>query len=396
MNPQWTFLVYIAGDNDLSAKADQDVAEMEAGCPADLHVGIHLDRLNQDTLTLSIENNAGVVINSVPDQNAGEPAVLTAFLDWGQAAFGDSSYAVILSNHGNGWVKFTRAALGEQTIVSTRRDAKFLGGMRYAYFTTIIEQGVRRYEEKLEFVGYDASIALDVTSHDSLEGTELQGALERSLTARKAAIIGCDACFMSMLEVVYDLRNIGEVFIGSQEIEETEGWPYREILAGFGDNLDPEAAARVITGAFRGAMPNGSQATLSAIRLNQIGPLTAALDALGTTLLPLLPAQLIPIAIAKANTKFFKVFDFIDLLDFTGQLQSELPAEAAVVNAARAVSAAVTAAVVDTSNDAAATKAHGISIYIPDGPVNPDYPAMALTAAAPNWSRFVQEYGRLR
>ena len=393
---EWTLLVYVAGDNDLHSRAEEDVKELEAGSSPLVNIGVHLDRLGKKTQVLKIANRKRKVVRTTKNENSGDPRVLTKFLNWGRKEFGTTSkYIVCLSNHGKGWLDFTKEELGK-AVVSNHGDAKVLAALKYSFFTSTITKAVRRYVENLGFVGY-SSIALDATSRDFLEGLEMRDGIGDALAkSEKFEVIGCDACFMSMLEVVYDLRQLGEIFIGSQEVEESTGWPYTDMLAKLNAGATVEEAVVGLVGGFRTASVTSSDAALSAIRLAAIDAVVAAVDALGGRLLALLTSHLREIAIARANTKFFKLYDYVDLHHFAENVKVQFTSDASVAAAAQAVMDAAEAAVVDTSNNRRATGANGLSVYMPDAPVNCEYGELLLVKAAPRWRAFVESYGVLR
>ncbi|MDD5100529.1 MAG: hypothetical protein PHP66_06210, partial [Syntrophales bacterium] len=58
---QWTFMVYMAGDNNLDGAALRDIAEMaRAGSTKDVHILVQLDRLeDQKTRRFRITRGGG-------------------------------------------------------------------------------------------------------------------------------------------------------------------------------------------------------------------------------------------------------------------------------------------------------------------------------------------------
>ena len=78
---KWTFLVYMAGDNNLDGAALRDIAEMaKAGSTQDVHILVQLDRIeDQKTRRFRITQGGGFkkdCIESFGDTNTGDPQIL--------------------------------------------------------------------------------------------------------------------------------------------------------------------------------------------------------------------------------------------------------------------------------------------------------------------------------
>src|SRR5205823_6865956 len=76
------------------------------------------------------------------------------------------------------------------------------------------------------------AIAFDDDAKDFLDNQELKRVLgeARKFLGGKIAVIGMDACLMSMVEVAYQIRGAASVMVGSEQTEPGEGWPYDSIL----------------------------------------------------------------------------------------------------------------------------------------------------------------------
>jgi hypothetical protein len=105
---KWTFMVYMAGDNNLDGAALRDIAEMaRAGSTKDVHVLVQLDRI-EDKLTrrFRITQGGGFkkdCLESFGEANTGDPKVLYDFVKWSAERYPTDRYALILWNHGSGW-----------------------------------------------------------------------------------------------------------------------------------------------------------------------------------------------------------------------------------------------------------------------------------------------------
>ena len=105
---KWTFLVYMAGDNNLDGAALRDIAEMaRAGSTKDVNILVQLDRI-EDNLTrrFRITQGGGFkkdCIQTFGDTNTGDPQILYEFVKWAADNYSADRYALILWNHGSGW-----------------------------------------------------------------------------------------------------------------------------------------------------------------------------------------------------------------------------------------------------------------------------------------------------
>ncbi|MFH1735124.1 MAG: clostripain-related cysteine peptidase, partial [bacterium] len=105
---KWTFMVYMAGDNNLDGAALRDIAEMaRAGSTKDVNVLVQLDRI-EDNLTRRFRITTGGgfkkdCIESFGEANTGDPQVLYDFVKWAADNYPADRYALILWNHGSGW-----------------------------------------------------------------------------------------------------------------------------------------------------------------------------------------------------------------------------------------------------------------------------------------------------
>ena len=94
--------------------------------------------------------------------------------------------------------------------------------MRRAVFAPTVHAGVT-----------SRAIAFDDDAKDFLDNIEMKSVLSKAakFLGGKIAVVGMDACLMSMVEVAYQIRGTATVMVGSEEVEPGEGWPYDTILA---------------------------------------------------------------------------------------------------------------------------------------------------------------------
>ena len=254
LRADWTFMVYLDGDNNLESNAIDDFLEMaQFGSTTDLDIIVQFDRIPEydsswgdwtTTKRFRVTRNMTPItedqIEDIGEANMGDPQTLIDFVTWAQQSFPSDKYALILWNHGDGWSR-------EMT-----RPGK-------------------------------ESVCTDSTDSDRLNMKELQNAF--SSIGGRLDLIGFDACLMSMIEVAYEIRDYGDVMVGSEEVEPDEGWPYQIILEGLQAN--PSWSAQSLAVAIVEAYYSQSVEwdVLSAIHLNAVGDLAMAVSDLAQALI---------------------------------------------------------------------------------------------------------------
>ena len=211
----WTFMVYLDGDNDLEEAGIIDFLEMSSiGNTNEVNIVVQFDRIysyntsygNWDT-TMRFNVTKGMtptVANATSDLgeiNMATSENLSDFIEWGIKNYTADHYALILWNHGSGW--------------------------KYP-----------KFPDPFRCIIYD-----ETSGSDDLSMAELKEALDiaQTNTGSTLDLIGFDACLMEMVEVSYQVSNYCNVTVGSQENEPDDGWPYDTLL----DNLttDPSMNA---------------------------------------------------------------------------------------------------------------------------------------------------------
>ncbi|MCF2144575.1 MAG: clostripain-related cysteine peptidase [Candidatus Heimdallarchaeota archaeon] len=216
----WTFMVYLDGDNNLEDAAIEDINEMESGGGStdDVNVITLIDRnpgydaTNGDwtgARYYKIVNDHSLAITSQLLADLGEvdmsdPATLEAFLRYCFANFPAEHYALSIWDHGNG-----------------------VFGACYDDTT-----------------GSDACLYLD----------EIQSAIKSASNAfgEKIDIIAFDCCLMGMIELAYELRHLCDYFIGSEDLTPWDGFNYEVLIHTLTSNssITPKAYAPVFVNAF--------------------------------------------------------------------------------------------------------------------------------------------------
>lgn len=187
----WTFLVYLAGDNDLEGDAVNDLLEMASvGSDEDVNIVVLVDRSAEysaapaanlgdftSTKLLLVEEGEFTEVVDYGEANTGDPQNLAFFLDTAIGMFPADRYALSLWDHGGGWTSF-----GYDDSAGTSFDLReIVGGVRAG----------------LEAAGVD-----------------------------RLDLLGFDACLMAAYEVQTALAPYADYFVASEELEPGHGWDY--------------------------------------------------------------------------------------------------------------------------------------------------------------------------
>ena len=224
---QWVFAVYLDADNNLDSYGVGDLDEMkQVGSTDDVAIVVLMDRSSSGAYVYYVESGSVTVLESLGEVNMGDPNTLKYFVDYILNNFAATYYALILWNHGGGWV----------------------------------------------------GCCWDDTDNDHLTLDEIQQALD----GVHLSLIGFDACLMAGIEAAYELRNYADVMVASEETEPGDGWPYDSILSALTQNptMTPQELAKTIVEKYIDFYGTSGSQTLSAIDLTKVGDVASALSQL--------------------------------------------------------------------------------------------------------------------
>jgi KaiC/GvpD/RAD55 family RecA-like ATPase len=239
---EWTFMVYLDGDNNLEPAVIQTFLNLSSvGSSAQVNIVVQFDRIGIDNSYGNwtdckrfyvTKNMTPIPENAVQDLgevDMGDPQTLRDFINWTMNDYVANRYFLVLWDHGAGFMGFCF----DQT-----------NGM------------------------------------DSLSLPKLSQALNGLPSVIDAALI--DACGASMTEVAYQMKDYANVLIGPEELG-YEPAPYNDYLESLTN--DPSVstqtvATQVITSYMKWCSSTLAiqNATMSAIDLTKITGLIAAID----------------------------------------------------------------------------------------------------------------------
>jgi len=404
MKAKWTWLVYMAGDNNLEGAGVGDLNEMKrVGSNKDLNIVVQFDTEQQQTTRYLVQRNRLKTVQTMDGVNCGDPKVLTDFIKWGKKNYPAERYALVVWNHGGGWedadvdydanravkIKPLRAARGLSAKRSLfRRTRDTLGGIKLAH---------------------NRLIAIDCGARDYLDNQELRKAVEKSHVM--IDILGCDACLMNMLEIAYEMRETAKFMVGSEETEPGTGWPYADILAGLvkkPDMATADVAKLIVTKYAAWYKQNGDPqcdrcATQSAFDLAKIETMAQAVDQLADRLREKISTNSAVLAKSLSSALAFEMPDYVDLGSLVGKIAANTSSGNPVAKAAKAVASAVREkdgfVVANGTWGGTVRNATGVSMFFPSRPQSftvsellEQYDRLLFTKAHPAWRKLIKAY----
>ncbi len=380
----WTFMVYIGGDNNLSEAAEKDIEEMRtATFGNDVNVVVLAELSNQysfsppgyladfNTHLLRIAGQTVTDVGgSLGNLNMGDPATLKWFIETAVENYPANRYALVIWDHGSGWknrwpAEVKRGAVEDQAYGSYMSLAQ-------------LAQGVRSSNVHLDLIDFDA-------------------------------------CLMAMYEVVYEFIGLVDYMVFSEEVEPGDGNPYTSILTALGSNpvMPPAVLAQTIVGRFQDSYEGGRESvTKSAVEMSEVAALHTGLQDLAEELRGVAATNWTGLNNIINNTQKYMLKPNKDLVHFLDNLA---PLGGAAATKAAALSTLITRDVVIandvyTSSSTTASglggstnmaNSYGLAIFLPTAEELQEgefsaYQAIssnaAATAGGSTWADFLQDY----
>ncbi len=409
----WTFIVYVAADNNLRDFAPRNIKQMgSVGSNKNINILVHVDiRLSgQKKMTRRyIVNKGDTVQVDMPNEklpmDSGDPQSLISACNWAITEFPAEHYALIFWNHGTGIIDpyGKRSFNTNNLIVLNPQTGTFELDRSYSYIDLIEES-----------VSDPKGICWDDSTGNYLTNQKLEFALQeittKNLGGAKFDIIGFDACLMAMLEVAEIIKRYANIMIASQEVEPGPGQRYDEALSLFyAGSPDPITFARHWVNSFAKAYKVGgismafADYTQSALDLNAIEPLEKNIDKLGQLFLKGLTEDpqnyrtMITNARAKRNCTHFNEPTYIDLNHFYQNILKSIIAGAVKGETAAEIRTTIeiginliNKAVIHNASGPHLAGAKGISIYFPEKRIHPSYKKSNF--AKNTWAKFMTSF----
>ena len=373
---QVTLLIYMASDNDLARYAEQDLERIiESSYSSDMRVIVQYKQsfVNNPALRVVIKNGELVDEEDLGQINMANPKVLNSFIEASAKTYPTDKFIVILWSHGSG--------IDDRDIYDKEKKRKL-------YFVP---------EKEIEEIAF----GFDDSYQDFLDNLELQKALDVSVTID---VLGFDACFMGMFEIIYQLKNQAEVVVASQYLEPALGWDYSRILEELnqsGTSIDIGKQLISFHDEYHDAKER-AEVTQSALDTSMIEKASIKLDKFSK----LLRAELKKndtvknkkeLRITLENCQFFGRTDYVDLIDFVDKVKSRLKFEVLEPHADELLDSLKELIIANHSIGYFMDDANGISVYFPYEPRPCEetflmYEKLDFSLEYPNWIRLLKWY----
>ncbi len=329
----WTFIVYMAADNDLDYFARRNLEQLKAvGSNENISIVVQLDRHGAHEHTKRLYVTKGQLyqmnahdITSQQKLNSGSAQTLIDCCEWAITHFPAKHYALVLWNHGIGILDSIRSKTTNASELFTFNPSTHMLELdRSVGFFDFLERKSREEERR--------GVCFSDTYGSYLTNQKLDLALktvcEKHLY-KKFDLIAFDACLMSMIEVASLIRPYADIMVASEEVELGTGWPYEAILAPFEKHtLSPVEFGKQIVNAYAKHYHSITKDfTQSATNLASIELVEKNIDQVSSLLLEVLQFQksysvkrAIQASRSKRTCTYFSEPSYIDLHHFYSNL----------------------------------------------------------------------------
>lgn len=368
---EWTVLLVMQGDNNLSFALHQNIAVLKRiALSPEVNVLVQWDEPMKHT-TWRYRVGGGKLFDDAShkqDMGIAPEAELVDAAKWAFIKYPSKKKALILWNHGSG-------------VLDEKHSWKNYRGILYDFSS----------KQCLTNVGLLR--ALQTIKKEVLGGVGFD-------------LIGMDACLMAMLEIAYQIHPFANFFVASENIALTPGWHYEEIfksLVKSPQRCSKESLSRRIVQSFERLNKNRSiDYTQSAMELPRVVAVKENVEMFAQhCLLPAHRDVLFPCIVkARLGCAEFDKGHFVDLYDFYRLVKREvakktnLPAAlqestGALVQQGQAL---ISAAVIAQVKGKFYKHTQGMSIYFPRSKKLHKSYATTLFAAETMWPKFIEHF----
>ena len=293
---EWNFLVFVNGINSLDSFGKMNINQMEQyGSNENMNIIVEWGQMSNPNVTRMLiqkdndtNNVTSPVIQNLGSADMGDYNELVRFIEWSHQNYPAKHYFVAVWNHGSGW-HLTRDGVSIKDISYDDRSGHVI--------TT-------------EQLGLAMRTAAQTIGH-------------------KIDIYGSDACLMGMAEVADEMSTAVNYFVGSQDLEPGEGWPYPTFLAKWNanPNMTPAQIAVTLSKEYLASYSQGgiyghNEVTMAAYDLTQFDRYKTAVKNFGHEMSQMSAADLTKVKAAANKTKYFTDSDYRDVIDFVNQMKT--------------------------------------------------------------------------
>lgn len=346
---EWTFMLFMAADNNLEAATSLDINELEKyGSTDQVNFVAQIDRngkyskdselkwsgarrfyIKKDNSPKKMTSPA---VETLGDIDMADPKTLTDFVKWAVTNYPAKKYCLILWNHGTGWKEINPDVMESDEFGEIGLPSGLEGVVNQK------KQKQHAFNPQISF-----NISYDDTSKTSMNIPTLEKTLAKivSITGKPLEIMAFDACLMQMAEVAWSTKEFAKCQIGSPDLEPERGWPYDKVAAAVTANpeYDGLELAKLVTDAYAKSYAGGAGAqgntavAISVVDHSQADDFKAALDNFCKTAIANI-SDVDKFEFARDGALKYSYGDYIDLGHFLALLIQKTHAKAPVKQAA--------------------------------------------------------------
>jgi hypothetical protein len=392
----YTFMVYMAGRNNLAGFAPRNIKQMAAiGSNENVNVVVHLDiKLSNGTPTTRryyIEPNKVIHMNAndpaTQFMDSGDPNTVISFFNWAVENYPAQKYVFLFWNHGLGIIDPQNGKIvntSELFVFNPFNNKLELD--RTVDFLDLVESPL--IDPK--------GVCWDEVKNNYLTNQKLEFALKimSQKIGRKLDMVIFDACLMSMLEIGNIVRKYAHLMMASQEVVLGPGYNYSQLLEIFKSQNPslPDFAQHIVKTYEQTYNKVTNDYTQAAINLDELELLEQNVNSVAPLLIECLRIQAsnsvkqsLSYARNPSNCTHFDIASYLDLHHFYTLLKSQLPkfqfTDPALGNQLVAQldpllnqgCELIKKIVIQNAVGQNLAKAHGLSIYFPERKIHPSY-----------------------
>lgn len=371
-NKSWTFLVYLAGANDLDVFIQQNMNQMMSVGSNDkinilVYLSTHFAGQNKETKKLYVNKGSVTQYGATEVRDSGSVETLKDALAWA-ATFPSDNIAVVMWDHGSG-------PLNRAPIPSCNRG-----------------------------VCYDFDTGHYLTDRDLLAA--FSWGRDTLRQGKRYDIVAFDACLMASVEIAATLSSCANYLVSSEDTIPGPGYDYNRVLNTFNSKtLAPLAFATRMVAAYKEAYVNFGDFTLSAVDLQSLSGFTGNLSAVSQFLTQQLKGKnkstvksVIKKCISPSSCPCFN-YVYVDLLQFYKNLYSNVSglklktAESAAFKVILSNGIAMFPNFVKANvKSNSFSKAGGLTIYFDSRLIDASYSKLFWTDSNRWWINFLRAY----
>lgn len=396
---EWTVMIFMDGDNNLEEDSLIDFTEIaKVGSTQSVNVVVELDRIGKYvtkddekypfwTQTLRFYMTKGITPSpestpkeyDIGEANMGDGQTLADFVSWARAKFPARRYALIISDHGQGWRGTVTPTEEVRALVS--------GGGGDLLAQPRMGNVIAAFPFRTALGSPYRTVSYDETNKDKLYNREIEDSLLKELKGEKLDLIGFDACLMAMVETGYAMRGVASTLVGSEELEPGAGWQYDDWLETLTNDptMDERALGKALVASYRKRYGTkidkrevNQKTTLSLTDLTSMDSLAEAISTLSDSLISKFDAEKQNIKAARDACAVYApnalgdgrdYFYHVDLANFCAQLLQRTQ-DREIRQRAAAVLGIIRRAILDNYAGTArqgAFGSKGLAIYFPPG-----------------------------